>query len=206
MQTPKFLQIFTDKKQREHFWYYYKGHVIAAAFILVLLTMTIVDMVNNNRPVFQVTYVNVPSTLEASWTQHFTDTLPSDLERELLAESLIASDKVGITELEATVGRVCARIAAGEIDIFICDLDTFQQFAVGELFDDLQPLLPEDLISNSPDLLYYSNVDGKSCITGLLWKHPTNGTTYVFAIPYSSALKQQASAMIQSLFQKGDAQ
>jgi hypothetical protein len=204
MQTPKFLQIFTDKKQREHFWYYYKGHVIVAAFILILLTMTIVDMVNNSRPVFQVTYVNTPSSLQENWTRHFANVLPFGSERELITESLAASDTIGITEAEAAVGRVFSRIAAGEIDIFICDLDTFQQFAVGELFDDLQPLLPKELIR--PDLLYYSNVGGKSCITGLLWKHPANGTTYVFAIPYSSALKQQASAMIQSLFQKGDAQ
>lgn len=206
MQAPKFLQIFTDKKQREHFWYYYKGHVIVAAFILVLLTMTIVDMVNNSRPVFQVTYVNVPSSLEASWTRHFADTLPSDLERELLAESLIASDKVGITELEATVGHVCARIAAGEIDIFVADQDAFKQFAVGELFDDLKTHFSEEFINSVSDSLYYSNVDGKPCITGLQWKHPSNGTTYVFAIPYSSALKDPAAVLIQSLFQKGDTQ
>lgn len=206
MQAPKFLQIFTDKKQREHFWYYYKGYVAVAVFILIILTMTIVDMVKNSQPVFQVTYVNVPSALEKDWTQHFSGNLPSDLERELISESLIASDELGITELEAAVNRICAQIVAGEIDIFVSDKDTFQQFAVGELFEDLQSYLPEELIKDSADCLYYSDIEGKQCITALFWTHPSTGTTYAFAIPYSSALKEPAAELILSLFQKGAAQ
>lgn len=206
MQAPKFLQVLTDKKQREHFWFYYKGHVAVAAFILILLTMTIVDISNNNRPTFQIAYVNIPPALEVDWTQHFTDTLPTNLERELFTEAMNATESIGIVELEATLNHIFARIAAGEIDIFVADQETFHQFATGELFDDLQAHLPEEFISSATDHLYYSNVKGVGCVTGLLWRHPTTDTTYVFAIPYSSTLKEPAATMIQSLFHKGDSQ
>lgn len=206
MHAPKFLQIFTDKKYREHFWYYYKGHVAVAAFILILLTMTIVDMVNNSKPVFQVTYVNVPSALEKDWTQHFADNLPFGPERELITESLIASDMADITELEAAVNRVCVQIAAGEIDIFISDQEAFQQFAVGEFFEDLATYLPEEFIENAADHLYHSDIGGEEHITGLLLNDPSNEKTYVLAIPYSSALKESSAILIQSLFEKGAAQ
>lgn len=203
MQAPKFLQFFTDKEQREHFWYYYKGHVAVVLFILILLTMTIVDMVNNSRAAFQVTYVNIPSALEEEWTQHFSDNFPFGSERKLVTESLVASDAIGLTELEAAVNRVCVQVSAGEIDVFVADQDTFRQFAVGELFEDLKTCFPEDFLNGAADNLYYSNVGGEQCITGLIWRRPSNGQTYVFAIPYSSALKESAAELIQSLFTEG---
>ena len=202
MQTPKFLQIFTDKKVRDHFWYYYKGYVAVAVFILILLIMTVADVVKNSQPVFQVTYINVPSALEETFTQQFTDTQPFGSERELITESVLMSDEIGITELEASIAHVFAQIVAGEIDIFVAEQDSFRQFAEGEFFDDLTACLPEAFLETFSDCLYYSNVEGSPCATGLIWKNPSNQTTYVFAIPFSSEQKEPAATMIQLLFQK----
>ena len=206
MQTPTFLKIFTDKKQREHFWYYYKGHVAVVSFILILLIMTAVDYIKNDQPVFQVVYVNVPSTIEQDWTQHLLNASPFGSDREIITESVTATDSIGITELEAAVTHICAQISAGEIDIFIAEQDVFRQFAQGELFEDLQLCLPEEFIEFATDSLYYSNVDGVECVTGLIWEHPSSGVSYVFSIPFSSTLKESAAVLIQSLFQKGAAQ
>ena len=202
MQTPKFLKIFTDKNVRDHFWYYYKGYVAFGAFILVLLIMTVVDVTKNSQPVFQVTYINAPSILEETWTQQFTDSQPFGEKRELTTESVIVSDEIGITELEASITHVFAQIVAGEIDIFVSEQDAFRQFTEGEFFDDLTTYMPEAFIETFSDSLYYSNVGGTQCATGIIWKQPSNQTTYVFAIPFSSELKESAATMIQLLFQK----
>ena len=206
MRAPKLSQLFTDKEARENFWYYYKGHIAVAAFVVLLLTMTIVDMVNNSQPVFQITYANIPTALQNTWTQHFNEHSPFGSDRKLVAESLILTDAIGVTEMEATVNRICAQVAAGEMDIFIADKETFEQFAVGELFEDWQLYLPENWIESNADVLFYSNIDNKQCITGLLWLHPTNGVTYVFAIPFSSTQKEPASTLILSLLQTEVAQ
>ena len=202
MQTPKFLQIFTDKNKRDHFWYYYKGYVVAAAFILILLIMTIVDITKNSQPVFRVTYINIPSALEETFTQQLTDIQPFGSERELITEAVVVSEEIGITGLEASITHVFAQIVAGEIDIFVAEQDSFRQFTEGEFFDDLTIYLPEDFMDSFSDCLYYSDIGDTQYATGIMYKHPYSQATYVFAIPFSSELKESAAIMIQSLFQK----
>ncbi len=202
-QQPKFLQSLFNKKKWDNFLYYYKYYLILGAFFLVLLITFVVDTVQNSKPVFQITYINIPSSMQAQMTEYSTDALAqtADSNRELEAEPLYISDAITIAEQETIIYRIAARMVSGEIDIFAAEYEVYLQYAADECFIDLQPYLSEEFLESFADCLVYSQAEDQQQITGLLWTSASSGKEYVLAVPFSSNLQQSAAAIILSFIQ-----
>ncbi len=201
-QLPKCLQPLFDKKKRENFLYYYKNYLILGAFFLVLLISLVVDTVKNSKPVFQLTYVNIPSSMQEELTQHCKEALPDADDRKVGTDPLYISDINTIAEQETVIYQIAARLTAGEIDVFVSEYEVYLQYAEDACFTDLQPYLSEEFLEAFSDRLLYSQIDGERHITGLLWSAPNGGKDYALSVPFSSQLQQSAAALIVSFVQK----
>lgn len=151
------------KEERwRYFWDYYKWHVLAVVLAVVLLTQTVVGIINRKEVVFSGILLNcIINVNDDQFLQDFYDFAGIDSRSQEAAfyTDLILTEKN--TKSDVTVfQRIMAGAATKETDFVVGQPENFPMcaYSTARILMDLRTLLDEDTISRLSDRLYY--IDG----------------------------------------------
>lgn len=146
------------KGKLSYFWDYYKVHTIVAIISVFLITILIRDIVTSKDYAFYGVYFNARQTFSAEEQMNtFCEYAGIDTEnyQALLDNTMYFSTEDMSETTIASSQKFAAMIQTAEIDIVVADEDVFTNYAVNEIFYDLREILPEDLLEQYKDHIFY---------------------------------------------------
>nr|MCR4589177.1 hypothetical protein [Lachnospiraceae bacterium] len=151
------------KDKWNYFWDYYKIHVIVGICLIFFVGTLIRDMANNKAYGFYALFLNATSMAEMEpYETEFAQIAGVDTEE--YAVSIDNTNNVSeenYSELTiASVEKIMASVAAGEVDVFVSDQDTIRRYGYNSTLMNLNDILPASLLEKYADhLLYIDMVD-----------------------------------------------
>lgn len=146
------------KGKLAYFWDYYKVHTLVAIVSVFLIAALIHDIATSKDYAFYGVYFNARQTFSAEEQMNaFCDYAGIDTEnyQALLDNTMYYSTEDMSETTIASSQKFAAMIQTREIDMVIADEDVFTNYSVNEIFYDLRDILPEDLLEQYKDRIYY---------------------------------------------------
>jgi len=205
------------KEKFQYFWYYYKVHVTVGILAIIGVIYLINTIVSGSRePSIYVALIN--STI---YTDEET-TLLSDYvlsrgidEKEHPAQldysmriQYPATDNISIISAQ----QLTAHMNLGNVDVYVCEKQLIDEYAPLDAFENLEELLPDALLQEISDKLYYVQIDGKGRVPVAFFADEVsriqedeiyaNDVTPLVAVGRTSQRKEAAADFIQYLFEE----
>lgn len=205
-----FFQSFLDKDKRENFWYYHKSHVVIGIFLLTIVVSLVIDTISNRVPKLELAYLNVPSSSQEEITSHAHSLQQSSAEEdrlEISGNAYYLAENIDIEQQQATIQQILTRLVASEIDVFICEYDSFLTYVEEDCFADMTPLLDKSQVNALSHQLYYATASEspqQKPIIGLTMYDADTENTYILSIPYFSQQQEAAMELIVSYWQSNN--
>lgn len=146
------------KGKLSYFWDYYKVHTFVAIISVIIIVTVIHDIVTSKDYAFYGVYFNARQTFSAEEQMNtFCDYAGIDTEKyqAMLDNTMYYSTEDMSETTIASSQKFAAMIQTGEIDMVIADEDVFTNYAINEIFYDLRDILPEDILEQYKDRIYY---------------------------------------------------
>jgi len=146
------------KGKLSYFWDYYKIHTIVAIVAAIILVTVIRDIRANKDYAFYGTYFNASPTFSAE-EQMDAFAVYAGIDTEKYRALLDTTMYLSLTDMSGTTIATSQKFAAmtysSEVDMVVADEDIFANYAVNEMFYDLREVLPEDLLEQYKDAIFY---------------------------------------------------
>lgn len=121
------LNFKIDRNRIDNFWYYYKAHVIATIFIVIVIGITFRDCANNVSPDISIAYIGdkyIAEELSQSIKEILSDSetikdANGDGKYVAAFTPLTVSDEIRGEQDIAIQQKIMIMLAAGEIQVFI---------------------------------------------------------------------------------------
>lgn len=141
----------TTKEKIDYIWDYYKIHIIAGAFILILLISFINNAINNKVYIFDFTMIGTKLNFDKQ--KEFEDAITKELignnpgKKRALTEIYLLSP-VNDNKLQLdppSQQKLTVKLASSSVDVMILDKGNFNNFAKNGIFLNLDKLKGLDL-------------------------------------------------------------
>ena len=146
------------KGKLSYFWDYYKVHTLVAIVAVILIVTIIRDVRANKDYAFYGAYFNAKQTFSAE-EQMDAFAVYAGIDTENYRALLDTTMYLSLTDMSETTIATSQKFAAmtysSEVDMVVADEDVFANYAVNELFYDLREVLPEDLLEQYKDDIFY---------------------------------------------------
>lgn len=146
------------KGKLSYFWYYYKIHTIVAILAVILIATIIKDIRANKDYAFYGVYFNAKPTFSAE-EQMDAFSVYAGIDTEKYRALLDTTMYLSMTDISETTIATSQKFAAmtysSEVDMVVADEDVFTNYAVSEMFYDLREVLPEDLLEQYKENIFY---------------------------------------------------
>ncbi len=167
-----------DIKKIDNFWYYYKVHVVATIFIIIVIAITLKDCANNVTPDVSLAYVGNKYISEETSKKLSESLSSSDIISDINNDGkyvvsftpLNISNDIRSEQDMAMQQKVMIMIAAGEIQVFFVN----KQYL--EVFSKQGALMPLDKIAKEHEIDVHKTPEIKVAIEDSNEEH-------IFAIP-----------------------
>jgi hypothetical protein len=145
------------KKKVAYFWEYYRFHLLGTVIFLVIAINIITSIANQKPYSFYGMMLNAYELDNAQLQSDFGAFAGLDgQEAECYIDTQSMLDIESLDQFNiASIQRVLALVAVGDLDAFISDGPTFAYFAEGEIFMDLRTVLSPEEIARYEDLFLY---------------------------------------------------
>ncbi|SHI82642.1 extracellular solute-binding protein [Clostridium amylolyticum] len=167
------IKHMSKKEKMEYIWDYYKIHILVGVFIIIAVSWTIYTNVNKTEYVFNCTLLGegVNLSKKAEFEDKLTKIVLEEPEDKKQAYMDFIEVK-GSSSVENSIDpyamqKLSARVAAGDIDIFIVDEKNFQRFAMQGMFEILDSFSELDLSDKNAVKIEKGSEDVKSGIYGV---------------------------------------
>ena len=162
-------------KKLDHFWYYYKFHVIGGVVAVILLFSLIKDIVNQEKPDIAIANIGVRVMQEESMAnfKKKMDQIIIDADNNGKKHTQILPilyyDKMDPQQLQATSQKIQLTLIGGEAQLFIVDKSTFKDIANLGAFQPLDELAAKYGINanQNPDIKLKPKEGNEEHIYGL---------------------------------------
>lgn len=169
------------KSKWEYFWYYYKFHVLVAAFAIFSIISAVKNIIMTNPVYVSAVLINAtPTSLE--------ETLPDDFiafagidptKNDCIIDTNAVIDMNNIDEMTvATSQKVMANISAAELDVLSADHTNFFQYAGQNIFLDLSTVYSAEELQNMGDNVLYVDQGYMEYIASDEYQEYLNSGTY----------------------------
>lgn len=132
-----------DRKGKiDHFFYYYKIHVIVSILVLVFMSMTLKDCMSRKPVELEAAFVGSSQVVDS-------DAFAADIKKALNIKNDVVIQPLFFSEDGksqydiANQQKLMVLFAAGEVDVVISDYNHFEQFAKSGAYADLEGVMQE---------------------------------------------------------------
>lgn len=145
------------------FWEYYKIHTLVVLFLVWAGGSMIFHAVTAKHPALEAAFVNVSLASGIDSAQFSEDFLsytgmnPRKYEPVFFWDMNIDYDSADDISY-ANFQKLTANMAAGALDVLVCDQECFDRNAGDGVFADLTQILPDDLLKDYADRLVYRDL------------------------------------------------
>jgi len=159
-ETVKFKDL-DKKKKKEYIWDYYKWHIIAVSFFLIIAAVVIPQILDNLKPTkLYVTMINCEWTSDVAneVLMDYADQYEIDTEEYNLfidTSTIIRRNKIDKISSESAQ-KIAALIGNNTIDILSSDQANHEAYAAVGTYYDLEEILPQEFLDQYRDLLVYT--------------------------------------------------
>ena len=211
MQTEKkTFRTMTVKEKIEHIWEYYKlalfGFFAAIALLIYGVSRLLfpdpeillnVVLVNSN-------FLDVPE--QDAFLRYLTKRgYDSESKTINVNTSMYMNSEAADQASAVSYQAIAAMLLVGELDLLVGDEDVISLLGTGDGLSDLQELLPEELLAEHQEQLYFmTDEDGRESYIGGIWLAEGNplmqdgyyAVPTLAAIPYSSGKRELAAEVL----------
>lgn len=157
-QEHKKVKNMTPKEKLSYFWDYYKYHTIGTIVAVFLIFTLVHDIVTSKEYAFCAVYFNSVQAFDTNeYGVKFAEYAGIDLEEyDILLDNTMYYSLTDLSETSmATAQKFAAMVQSREVDVVLSDEDIFANYAKNEMFYDLREVLPQDLMEQYEDNLFY---------------------------------------------------
>lgn len=158
-----FRKIF---KSLDYFWEYYKWFVIIPAIVIAIAVVFVTSYIEESREVdLDVAIMNTDGVMDAysailaqypKYKRLKSEEMDIRIEYNL-SYPLITGEAAGVSDTDvAAIQRFVAMVKAGRVDVAITNTWVIDDFASSAVANDLTLWLPEDLLEEYSDRIYYA--------------------------------------------------
>ncbi|MCL2717702.1 MAG: hypothetical protein FWE14_02860 [Lachnospiraceae bacterium] len=155
------IKDMSRKEKLAYFWEYYKIHTITILISAVILISIIYNMATSKDYAFYAVILNSYGLSRETLADDFSTFAEIDTDRVLVyieTETHLNIDDFSPFDM-ATVQRIMATIAAGQLDAIVTDASSFIYFSDAEFFGDLRLILSAEELKRHENRLFYIDQD-----------------------------------------------
>ena len=160
----KALSTMSTKEKFAYFWEYYKIHTLAAIIIIAVVVSLIKQYVTSKDMGFYAVLIDAITTdsnygLNEIWNEEFLEYAQIDPdEYEVYIDTSISiSEGIDAQYVIANQQKLFAMLIGGDVNAFVADTETFEQYAQLAFFYDIESLLSEEELEKYSTYLYYTD-------------------------------------------------
>ncbi|MFI3238021.1 MAG: hypothetical protein R3Y47_08310 [Lachnospiraceae bacterium] len=143
------------KKKWEWFWGYYKLHVLAVVICVLIISNLIYNFITQQEQVFYVGLINCAySTDTEAYDTAIDEYLGVNTSEEYTVYDTSMSLDENFSDYDS-VQKFALRLASNELDAYISEESMFYNYAVQEIFVDLETILTPELYEYYKDDFFY---------------------------------------------------
>ncbi|MDD3369592.1 MAG: hypothetical protein PHP50_12050 [Lachnospiraceae bacterium] len=155
----------SSKEKIAYFWEYYKWWVILPLLVVIGLSYLIFTFVTKKGDAFGAIFLNSGGSpaAEELLSEAFADELNLDTKHYRCSISCSSMDPTMESEYDYNTSmKIVAMAQTGELDVMVCDPVSFQSYSENEAYADPASYLPDDLMEQYKDNLYYDEKTGEA--------------------------------------------
>lgn len=147
----------TPKEKITYFFDYYKWHVIIAVFAVIAVIYTIQEVLSKKDTVLYTCLLNTVQLEDSEYNAAFVESVGIDTEKyEMIFDSDTWIDINNTDDATmASIQKLLAQLAAGELDIMITDTDSLTNYSYQGDFFTMQELLSQEQYEKYKPYFYY---------------------------------------------------
>ena len=145
-------------KKIEYFWYYYKIHVIIIVLSACMFGNILHSVLSKKETVLSIAYINAfPNIDDEVFIEDFEIYLDLNPQKQqVLLDSSYYIDETSTSPYATTYSQKFASNAmAGNLDVVLADVAHFDYYGAQGFFQDLNTILPEDILEKYTNNLFY---------------------------------------------------
>lgn len=148
-------------KKLEYFWDYYKVHTIVIVFLACMFGSILHSIITQKETVLSIAYINAfPNVEDEVFIKDFESYLNLNLKKQqVILDSTYYIDDTSTSPYAATYSQKFSTNAmAGKLDVVLADTTNFDFYGNQGFFQDLNAILPSDVLAKYADNLYYADL------------------------------------------------
>ena len=146
------------KAKFSYFWEYYRIPFCVAIAVIILASFLIHDIVTAKPYGFYAMLINAsPNTQETDFEQGFSTYANIDTAKyDCYIDTSTTMNLNSTNQYDmASLQKIMAVIAAGDLDTMVADYNSFDRYAMNDTFTDLRKVLSKDQLAKYSDDFYY---------------------------------------------------
>lgn len=146
------------KEKLSYFWEYYRIPFFIVAAVIILASFLIHDIVTAKPYGFYAIMINSsPSTQETNLEKSFSTYADIDMSKyDCYIDTSTTLNLSSTNQYDmASMQKIMAVIAAGDLDTMVADYNSFSHYAMNDTFTDLRKVLSKDQLAKYSDDFYY---------------------------------------------------
>lgn len=148
-------------KKLDYFWDYYKIHTIVIVFLACMFGSILHSIITQKETVLSIAYINAfPNVEDEVFIEDFESYLNLNLKKQqVVLDSTYYIDDTSTSPYAATYSQKFSTNAmAGKLDVVLADTTNFDFYGNQGFFQDLNAILPSDVLAKYADNLYYADL------------------------------------------------
>lgn len=155
------LKDMTLKGKLSYFWDYYRIHTLVILSVTVLVALFIYQVTHNKDYAFYAVVMNADTNCieDGQWCDEFAEYAQIDTDEYAVAldTSFIYSSSNVSQYTVSSMEKLLVMVQTKLIDVITADTEAFENYAQNELFLNLETALPEAVLEQYKDHLYYTD-------------------------------------------------
>ena len=146
-------------KKMEYFWDYYKIHIVITVFLACLFGSILHSIITQKETVLSIAYINAfPNVQDEIFIQDFETYLGLNPQKQqVILDSTYYIDDESSSPYAATYSqKFSTNATAGKFDVVLADKTNFELYGNQGFFQDLNTILPPEVLAKYKDYLYYT--------------------------------------------------
>lgn len=148
-------------KKLEYFWDYYKVHTIIIVFLACMFGSILHSIITQKETVLSIAYINAfPNIEDEVFIEDFEIYLGLNLKKQqVVLDSTYYIDDTSTSPYAATYSQKFSTNAmAGKLDVVLADHTHFDFYGSQGFFQNLNQVLPSEILTKYADDLYYADL------------------------------------------------
>lgn len=148
-------------KKLEYFWYYYKVHTIIIVLLACMFGSILHSTITQKETVLSIAYINAfPNVEDEIFIEDFETYLGLNLEKQqvILDSTYYIEDESSSPYALTYSQKFSTNAMAGKLDVVLSDTANFDLYGSQGFFQDLNTILPPEVLEKYKDNLYYTDI------------------------------------------------